>query len=100
MIHVKRHAGSAPLSHLFAQGVVSARLFQSDASFRQQVNAELPDSHRLRDPDASIDPREYEVAYAIAGSPRTSLPFFSMVNLRGAVEMLKALNYQVTLTHV
>jgi uncharacterized protein (TIGR04141 family) len=100
MIHAKRHAGSAPLSHLFAQGVVAARLFQGDASFRSLVNAKLPPSHRLADPNAMIDPREYEVSYVVLGSPRRSIPFFSMVNLRGAVEILTGMNYSVSLTYV
>lgn len=102
MIHVKRYAGSAPLSHLFAQGVVAARLYQSDSSFRHLVNAELPGSHRLPDPSSAVDPRHYEVAFAIIGSAGNGhlLPFFSMVNLRGAVEILSGLGYQTTLTHV
>jgi uncharacterized protein (TIGR04141 family) len=100
MIHAKRHAGSAPLSHLFAQGVVSARLFQGDPSFRTLVNDKLPPGHRLNDPNALIDPRQYDVAYVILGSPKMSIPFFSMVNLRSAADVLRGLNYNVSLTHV
>lgn len=100
MIHAKRHTGSAPLSHLFAQGVVSARLYQADPSFRALVNAKLPAQHRLADPNATIDPRQYEVAYVILGAPRQSIPFFSMVNLRGAAEILRGLNYNLSLTYV
>lgn len=102
MIHVKRYAGSSPLSHLFAQGVVAAKLYQGEPAFRRLVNAELPASHQLSNPDLMIDPREYEVAYAIIGASGRppSMPFFSMVNLRGAVEILAGMNYKVTLTHV
>lgn len=41
LIHVKKYQGSAVLSHLFAQGVVSARAFVSDAEFRKGLNAKL-----------------------------------------------------------
>lgn len=100
MIHAKRHSGSAPLSHLFAQGVVSARLFQGDPAFRALVNDKLPPGHRLADPNAMIDPREYDVSYVVLGSPGRNIPFFSMVNLRSAAEILRGLNFNVSLTHV
>ncbi len=100
MIHAKRHASSAPLSHLFSQGVVSAGLFHGDAAFRRLVNDELPVSHRLSDPDASIDPQAYEVAYVILGGTGRPIPFFSMVNLRNAADNLRRLNYNVSLTYV
>jgi uncharacterized protein (TIGR04141 family) len=37
MIHIKRYGGSSVLSHLFAQGMVSGRLFLSESAFRRQV---------------------------------------------------------------
>ena len=42
MIHVKRYGGSSVLSHLFAQGLVSAELFAGDAEFRKKLNDKLP----------------------------------------------------------
>lgn len=33
LIHVKRHNGSATLSHLFNQGLVSGELIREDRSF-------------------------------------------------------------------
>lgn len=48
LIHVKRYGGSSVLSHLFAQGTVSARLLLSDPDFRKKVNEKLPASHKLK----------------------------------------------------
>jgi uncharacterized protein (TIGR04141 family) len=40
-IHVKRKSRSATLSHLFAQGAVSAATFLSDGTFREQIRQEI-----------------------------------------------------------
>lgn len=48
-----------------------------------------------------LNPKEYEVVYAIIGNsteswPR-SLPFFSQLNLRNTADRLRALGYSVSL---
>lgn len=43
MIHIKRYRGSATLSHLFSQGVVSGELFCAIPEFREGVNGYLPE---------------------------------------------------------
>lgn len=102
MVHLKRYSGSSTLSHLFAQGVVSAKLFLSETDFRNAVNALLPDTHRLPDPRARPLPDEYEVVYGIIStSPRDLvLPFFSRVNLKNACTNLTSMNYRVSLSKV
>ena len=107
IIHVKRKTRSATLSHLFAQGYVSAEAFLHDAVFRQDAK----DLVKARDPkmvtlipDAPPRPSDYTVVYAIitsrtTGWPKT-LPFFSQVNLCNAADRLERLSYRVSLTVV
>lgn len=103
LVHVKRYAGSSVLSHLFAQGVVSATSFLRDPAFRTQVNQLLPAELRLANPNIQPNASEYEVAYVIASrsaKPLTpaSLPFFSRVTLRNANLTLAPMGFKVTLT--
>ena len=102
MVHVKRYGGSSVLSHLFAQGVVSATLFLQDSDFRRKVNQALPASHRLSRPERRPNVQHYEVAFAIVSRSRgdLALPFFSKVNLRNACQTLTGFGYQVTLTKI
>lgn len=102
IVHVKRYGGSGTLSHLFAQGSVSANLLLNDQRFRAAVNNLLPDTHKLhsvRDPFRSSD---YEVAYVVASKVAGPLilPFFSRVTLRSAAAQLRNMGYGVTLTKV
>ena len=106
-VHVKRKTRSATLSHLFAQGVVSAEAFLVDAVFRQDardlVEAQNPALVSLI-PTGPPVASDYGVAYAIitnrlANWPRT-LPFFSQVNLCNAADRLERLSFQVSLTGV
>jgi uncharacterized protein (TIGR04141 family) len=91
LIHIKRYASSSVLSHLFAQGVNSAKAFLSDQEFRRKVNAKLPPSHQF---DANNKPisREYEVVFgiisALADHIPVNLPFFSKITLLRAINEL------------
>lgn len=74
LIHVKRDLGSSDLSHLFAQGYVSAELLQASPEFRLAASATI---QRQQDGDKfkmfGIDPLEtttFEVVYAIIASWR------------------------------
>ena len=103
LVHVKRYVGSSVLSHLFAQGVVSATSFLRDAAFRNQVNELLPDELRLANTAVQPNASDYEVAYVVASrsaKPLTpdSLPFFSRVTLRNARLTLASMGFKVTLT--
>lgn len=102
IIHVKPYAGSSTLSHLFAQGVTSGRLFQYDPAFRRAVNAKLPASHQLADPQAPLVPRAYTVVYAIISQSQhaLNLPFFSKVTLQGAANTLRGIGYTVQLAKI
>ena len=102
LIHVKRYSGSSTMSHLFNQGVVSAQLLHGERVFRVAVNEKLPESHQLGDPAAQITPSDFEVAYAVIAKPgkELTLPFFSRLTLRNAVQVLRGLGFGVTLTSV
>ncbi len=106
-IHVKRKTRSSTLSHLFAQGAVSAELFLEEGRFRtgfrdklMEVQPELAPLIPVGDPN----PREYEIVYAIiaksaAGIP-SSLPFFSQLHLTQVARRLRLLGYRVSVRGV
>ena len=84
-IHVKRHTRSATLSHLLAQGTVSARLFIDDRGYRDTFRKALPPALRaMVDPD-KVEPSKHSVVYAISAPSSnelpSGLPFFTKVNL-------------------
>jgi uncharacterized protein (TIGR04141 family) len=89
LIHLKRYSGSSALSHLFNQGMNSAKVMKSDLDFVQKVNEELPASHRLPI-EQPINPRDYEVVFGIISATAEDLPdklpFFSKISLMRAME--------------
>lgn len=113
-IHVKRKSRSSTLSHLFAQGTVSATTFLSDGRFRDELRSHINDqaSPETRDawlalvPSAaeSVDKSQYRVIYAVVtntGRPgRDWLPFFSKLNLMQQGRQLLNTGYRVALTRI
>ncbi|MDP2876139.1 MAG: TIGR04141 family sporadically distributed protein [Holophaga sp.] len=100
LIHVKRYGGSSVLSHLFAQGTVSARLLLSDPDFRKKVNEKLPASHRLKNVSQKPKAEEFEVVYAIASNSAATafdLPLFSKINLRNSFNQLQMYGMKASL---
>lgn len=103
LVHVKRYGQSSVLSHLFMQGFVSADCLLSDPKFRHAVNARLPVSHCLSDPDARPLASAFEVAFAIGSMEmgKLQLPFFSRVTLRNVARTLtQSYGYRVSLTKI
>ncbi len=103
LVHVKRYGGSSVLSHLFAQGAVSARLLLSDPEFRKKVNEKLPASHRLKNVSQKPKAEDFEVVYVIASNDkddRPELPLFSKINLRNSVNQLQTYGMKVSLAFV
>lgn len=98
IIHVKRYGNSSVLSHLFAQGVVSAELLVQDEEFRRKLNLQLPSTHRFPDSTARPSPGNHEVIYAVISKSGSSLeiPFFSKVSLRHARRRLQGMGYNVS----
>lgn len=100
--HIKRYGGSNVLSHLFAQGVVSAEAFAHDAGFRAKVNAQLPARFKIPNPEGPIDPADYEVVFGIVSKAPQDLrlPFFSRVTLRNAYRRLNAMRYRTSVVKI
>lgn len=108
-IHVKKRANSSStLSHLFAQGRVSAITFLDHQEFRRKVkekivvmNAEMVSLV----PDEKPNTSEFEVVYAIISSIaeqdwQKKLPFFSRLNLVETSKDLQRLGYEVSLLRI
>jgi uncharacterized protein (TIGR04141 family) len=107
LIHVKRKTESATLSHLFAQGAVSAELLFRSEEFREKCRAKASEGDpRWAEfvPLEKPNPVDYEVVYAVIARTRSnwprSLPFFSQLNLDNTAAALRSLGYRVSLTHV
>lgn len=99
LAHVKRYSESSVLSHLFAQGVVSALPFMTDPLFRAALNEKLPATHRLADPNPNPSRTDIEIAYIVLSRTqraRLDLPFFSKVTLRQAYRQLTGYDVRVT----
>jgi len=111
-IHLKDGHGSAPISHLWNQGVVSAESFVRDEVFRKSMR----DSAIKRQakvgkkgfeallPDGRFKPvpTDYKVIYGIMRHPyqrtkKLGLPFFSKVSLRAATNRIQLMGYTVEL---
>lgn len=113
-IHVKRKTRSATLSHLFAQGAVSATTFVADGTFREElrkvVEAETQEPQRtiwldmIPNGKSFVDRSKYSVSYAvIANSSRSGtdwLPFFSKLNLMQNGQQLLNLGFRVSISRV
>lgn len=104
LIHIKRYAGSAVLSHLFQQGVVSGNLLVVSQDFRRDVNALLPASHRLPNVSSAVPRAKYRVVFAVTSNRdkplHQSLPFFSKLSLRNAARTLHGLGFAVELVKI
>ena len=102
-VHVKhRKGGSAGLSHLFAQGGVSAEVMLGDKEFRREARRVLRKVHnRACDlvPLDNLRSADYEIIFLILGDTsedvKENLPFFSKVNLVRACESISQRGFKV-----
>lgn len=100
-IHVKHYQGSSTLSHLFNQGLVSARLIKSDPSFRKCAQGVIdkiePNCFTLERDSVK------RVVYAIISkfdTARPEIPFFSKVALDAVCSQLAAMDIDVALARI
>lgn len=109
-IHLKDGHGSAPISHLWNQGAVSAEAFVRDEKFRRdfrnaaccrQRKARKSGFHKLL-PDGRSKPipADFTVVYGIMRgrykkSGNLGLPFFSKVSLRAIADRIELMGYRV-----
>jgi uncharacterized protein (TIGR04141 family) len=102
LICVKELNGSATLSHLFSQGVVSATLMKElDAykqRFLQDVNGKWPGQLSVNDLVDLIF--VFAVGTDRPGMPLDLLPFFSKVNLLRNAKRISRLGYRVEIAKV
>jgi len=105
-VHVKRWKASSTLSHLFAQGRVSAEALLSDDTFRSEarrlISSKAP-SLSSHIPTGRPDPTKYQVVFAIIKGGqgwKRSLPFFSQLHLVRSAEALRRLGFEVRLERI
>lgn len=103
-VHVKKGGSSSTLSHLFAQGLVAARLLSNDVGFRSHVNEKVTGKFGadfIKDTDKNND---FEIVYAIIDHRDKdlvdTLPFFSLVNLAQTLDQLDAMDYNYSLMKI
>ncbi len=104
-IHVKhRKGGSAGLSHLFAQGNVSAEILLGDKEFRKSARVVLKRVEDGLQHSVSLDDFKsdgVEIVFLILGEDsstlKANLPFFSKVNLSKAFENLSQRGFDVSI---
>jgi len=108
LIHVKHKKGrSAGLSHLFAQGAVSAEVLLGDREFRKKARVVLrrvnPALVELVPLD-KVDSKNFEVVFVVldedSDDVRLALPFFSKVNLVRTYEGLNQRGFSVSIIGV
>ncbi|MGF1719098.1 TIGR04141 family sporadically distributed protein [Vibrio kyushuensis] len=107
-IHVKhRKGGSAGLSHLFAQGSVSAEILLGDKEFRKATRKVLKrvcNGLQNTVPLENFKSNGVDVVFVILGEDsstlKDNLPFFSKVNLSKAFESLSQRGFEVQITGV
>jgi uncharacterized protein (TIGR04141 family) len=110
LLHVKRKLNSSSLSHLFAQGLVSADLLLMSNEFRQKVRRVVITAENARGrtgrfsrafpENRGVTPSEFTIVYAIMAkwgnrSLAEGLPFFSKINLRRCTKDLRRMGYRV-----
>lgn len=104
-IHIKSRGSSSVLSHLFAQGRVSAESFLEDQNFRREARKKIVQRKNKEHlakffPDDRPDPSEYEIIFAFIDSSdkelHESLPFFSQVNFMQTAKYLSNLHFNVS----
>ena len=107
-IHLKDGHSSAPISHLWMQGVVSAEAFVSDKSFRSKLKncVKIKSNgrgfeHLLPSGREKVNRDEFKVVYGIMRDAYTNgtidIPFFSKVSFQSAIDKLNKLNISVAI---
>lgn len=109
-IHLKDGHGSAPISHLWNQGVVSAESFVSDEKFRIDFRKQAQMRQKkykrtgfdalLPDGRSKPNPADYTVVYGIMRdryqkTGLISIPFFSKVSFRAIAGRIQLMGYVV-----
>ena len=103
-IHIKDGESSGPISHLWAQGMVSIDALVGDDQFVQRLRSEVADRNQafldvLPRKVYDLDRERCCVVYAIMRRPyrdgTVGIPFFSMVSAQAAVQQIRKLGVRV-----
>src|SRR5665647_2799365 len=109
-IHLKDGHASAPISHLWNQGVVSAEAFVRDEKFRRDFRAAAKTRQKkfkksgfdkiLPDGRSRPAPSDFTVVFGIMRSRhkksgKLGIPFFSKVSLRAIAGRIQLMGYKV-----
>ncbi|MBN8595825.1 MAG: TIGR04141 family sporadically distributed protein [Anaerolineae bacterium] len=101
---VKKETRSSTLSHLFAQGRVSAILFNDDQSYREAVLRKTPPEWPMLFDVINPDKSKIKFVFAISSRKHTSLagslPFFSKVNLLQTKKDIERMGFKVELAKI
>lgn len=107
IIHVKRWSSSATLSHLFAQGRISAEIMNHSPKKLSDINKKIKDrggDERYYLNTEQINPQDYTIVYAIIyegdKSIEDRIPFFSKLNFMHSVKILKNMQFKVEKMHI
>jgi uncharacterized protein (TIGR04141 family) len=109
-IHLKDGHGSAPISHLWNQGVVSAEAFVRDEKFRKDLRVATKRRQKkskkygferlLPDGRSKATPSDYTVVFGIMRrryrkSATLGIPFFSKISLRAVANRIELMGFKV-----
>lgn len=109
-IHLKDGHGSAPISHLWNQGVVSAEAFVRDEKYRKDFRTAAQSRQKkakktgfdklLPDGRSKPTPSDFTVVYGVMRgrykkSATLGLPFFSKISLRAIADRIELMGYKV-----
>jgi len=112
IIHLKDGHASAPLSHLWNQGLISAESFVSDAKFRSDFRKAIAARERKHSrtgfgilvPDGRTKPvpTDFTIVFGVMRHPgmrskSLDLPFFSKIALRAVSQRLALMGFAVEL---
>lgn len=101
-IHIKPYSGSATLSHLFNQAVVSAELVMSDHEFLVKANRKIKEQGGDDKFLISQEQRPTVILGIITeqGAERPPIPFFSKIALRYATRRLQGYGCRVYIKNI
>jgi uncharacterized protein (TIGR04141 family) len=101
-VHVKRDFEAEGLSHLFAQGAVSAELFSYRPEYRARLRELLAAHPGLAEvvPTTAPDPSSFRVAFGIISEQPdrvpADLPVFSRVHLTQMADLIERMGFKIT----
>ena len=105
-IHIKRNGGSAVLSHLFNQGLVSAKLLLDRKlyeQFKTKAKEQIDDQSSSCNVSDSYVAKDTTIVFGIINhyaSPRPKIPFFSKVSLCTIARELMGYGFHLKLKNI